>query len=388
MKNIFLKIIAIILVISNSSCKKEESGPSLESIKKSAISNYSNIVYASYSDSYDKAVDLKNTINSFVNNPSENTLAAAKQAWLDSRIPYLQTEVYRFYGGPIDGSNGPENKINAWPMDENYIDYVVNNANAGIINDSVNYPTINKDLIPNLNQTGGETNISTGYHAIEFLLWGQDLSATSAGTRPYTDYLTTGGTAKNQARRAQYLQVCADLLVENLAYLVDEWKPNAANYRAIFEAAPVDASIQKILLGMGSLAKGELSGQRMLVAWDKQNQEDEHSCFSDNTTNDIIYDALGIENIYYGRYTKIDGTIIDGTGINDVIKKANSSIDTKLSSQLAATKTAVEAIQSPFDQEIINTDGRVRVLTAITAIDTEANTIVELAVALGISLSL
>ena len=118
-----------------------------------ALSNYAEIVHASYVDSLTSAEDLEAKINTFVTTPTEANLTAAKDAWLDSREPYLQTEVYRFYDGPIDDSDGPEGALNAWPMDESYVDYTTDDANSGIVNDDTkdlakaNLATLNDEVV-------------------------------------------------------------------------------------------------------------------------------------------------------------------------------------------------------------------------------------------------
>lgn len=100
-----------------------------------AITTYSQIVLASYQDSLAAAQAMDTTIQAFTAAPTAATLSAAKTAWITSREPYLQTEVYRFYDGPIDNpTDGPEGLMNAWPLDESYIDYVEGNATAGIVN--------------------------------------------------------------------------------------------------------------------------------------------------------------------------------------------------------------------------------------------------------------
>ena len=104
--------------------------------------------------------------------PTAATLEAAKRAWLNARDDYGPTEAYRFYGGPIDNDDdGPEGQLNAWPMDEGYVDYVEARRTAGSINMVAEYPQITTELLIELNEAGGETNVSTGWHAIEFLLW-------------------------------------------------------------------------------------------------------------------------------------------------------------------------------------------------------------------------
>ena len=160
-----------------------------DSLARKVILHYSDIALATYEDSLEAARQMRAALLDLVEKPSPATLAAARQAWLKARTPYSQSEVFRFYAGPIDGENGPEELLNSWPMDEAYVDYVKDQPNAGIINDPEHYPMINAKLLASLNQKEGETNVSTGYHAIEFLLWGQDFNADGPGQRPSTDYL-------------------------------------------------------------------------------------------------------------------------------------------------------------------------------------------------------
>ena len=91
-------------------------------------------------------------MDAFLADPNETTLAAAKEAWLAAQEPYGQTEAYRFYGGPIDDADGPEPLLNAWPLDEAYVDYVEGAPEAGIINSPDSYPTIDQDLLISLNE--------------------------------------------------------------------------------------------------------------------------------------------------------------------------------------------------------------------------------------------
>jgi putative iron-regulated protein len=183
---------------------------------QAVVENYAKLLYANYSDTLAGAQALKTAVDAFVAAPSAASLQAAKEAWLASRPPYLQTEMARFYDGPIDNAvDGPEGLINAWPLDESYIDYVEGAPDAGIVNAVATYPTIDADLSVSLNEGQGEETISTGYHAVEFLLWGQDFNADGPGNRPFTDYVTGGGgTAANQERRGQYLRAVTGLLVE------------------------------------------------------------------------------------------------------------------------------------------------------------------------------
>ncbi|MEL6805652.1 MAG: imelysin family protein, partial [Bacteroidota bacterium] len=268
MKFFSLKLICAALAVAlvATGCNREPEDPEPEEtnveLKQSIIETYAEIVYANYQDSYDKAVEMKDAIDAFVADPENvEKFELAKQAWLDAREPYGQTEAFRFASGPIDDEDGPEGLMNAWPMDESYVDYVEGNANAGIINDPANHPTLDKAYLESLNEVGGEENVAIGYHAIEFLLWGQDNTSPSdlkPGQRPNTDFVDNG-TAPNADRRRQYLAVCADLLLDHLQSLLDEWKPNGS-YRTTFLALETDVALSNILTGIGVLSKSELAG--------------------------------------------------------------------------------------------------------------------------------
>ncbi len=258
-----MKKLILALFVLFISCKKKDDdvvATDDTSLRKEIVANYADIVYNNYLDSYNQAVLLKNSLASFVNSPSQATFDVAKSAYINARGPFLQTEAFRFYGGPIDADDSsPEGRLNSWPLDEAYIDYVDGNLNSGIINNLTDYPTITTILIDTLNGKVNEESISCGFHAIEFLLWGQDFNVSGPGQRPYTDYVT-GGTNSNQIRRGQYLLACADLLVQDLEILVNAWKPNYNNYRKTFIETPVNESLSKIMTGLGKLSKGELAG--------------------------------------------------------------------------------------------------------------------------------
>jgi putative iron-regulated protein len=298
------------------------------------------------------AQDLKTAIDDFTANPSASLLEDAKQAWLKARESYGQTEAFRFANGPIDDADGPEGLLNAWPLDEGYIDYVEGAENSGIINDLTNYPNLDEALLESLNESGGDKNISIGYHAIEFLLWGQDLTAPSekkAGLRPFTDYTTKS----NASRRAQYLKLSAAYLVSLLDDLKDEWKPNATNnYRAELLKKDPSATLSTILQSIGILAQSELGGERVLTAYNAKDQEEEHSCFSDNTHRDIVLNAQGVKNVFTGSYKKNDGTTVSGKSIADLLKSKDQETYDLVMSKLDKALSSAEAIPAPFDLAI------------------------------------
>lgn len=379
----FLSFLWMLLILPLEGCQKtnHHDDASSSSSQAAVVESYANLVYATYHDSYLQAVELQTALKELVAHPAEATLISAKNQWKASRTPYEQTEAFRFYGGPIDGENGPEGELNAWPMDEGYVDYVRGNDHAGIINN----PSVplNETSLRNLNIRGGEENVATGYHAIEFLLWGQDFDANGPGTRPYTDYVTDGtGTAAQQGRRGQYLLLVTQILVNDLKVVLDEWDPEVpSNYRQAFLQQNHQESLRQILSGMGILSRGELSGERMTVALASHDQEDEHSCFSDTTHSDLLNSAKSIQNVYLAHYVSSDGTITNGASIGDLL---DADLNTTMTNELEASISAIQKIQPPFDQEILSNEGRLRVHTGIDALRAQASTILTVAKALGI----
>lgn len=362
--------------------------PSGPATAEAVVLRYAENLYANYADSAAGAGRLRDAIDAFVDAPTAGGLAAARTAWADARPAYLQTEAARFYDGPIDNADdGPEAFINSWPLDEGYIDYVVGVPESGIINRPDLYPDISKELLISLNEGEDENTISTGWHAIEFLLWGQDLDPNGPGGRPFTDYVTDGsGTAANQARRGAYLRIVADLLVEDLEFVRDAWAPNQpSNYRAAFLAVEAPEALRRLLTGMGTLSGGELTGERLSVAYDTKDQEDEHSCFSDLTYIDHRNDELGIQNVFLGRYGAAQGP-----GVYDLVAGVDAQLADATRDAMTAARDAILAIPIPFDQAILGDDsdpGRQAIAAAIAALNAQTDKIAECAEALGISIS-
>jgi putative iron-regulated protein len=388
MKAITVILAAALLVVS---CKKEDDASPVTdpyaTQKTQLKTTYADMAFAVYDDSYTTAVTLKTALYDFVNNPSPTTHSAAKQAWLAAREVYGQSEIFRFVDGPIDNtSDGPEGLINAWPMDEAYVDYVQGAPNAGIINDAVNFPTIDAATIISANEFGAEVNISTGYHAIEFLLWGQDLDANGAGARSYTDFLTVGGTNSNQARRGQYLKVLADILVSALDQVRDAWDPaGVANYRQTFLSMDNNTALRKMFNSLQALSGDELAGERIYVAYENLDQEDEHSCFSDNTHRDIFLNAQGISNLYKGTYTRLNSTVVTGYSMEDLVAVVAPAKNTQLMARFTTTETLIGLMYTPFDQAIVLPAERPKVMDVVTSLQAEQLDILSIAADFGIT---
>ncbi len=397
---------------------KAESSPEVisaytEAQAKAVVNHYADIAHATFEDATISAKKLQKAIDAFMANPTAETQAAAKQAWVDARVPYMQTEVFRFGNTIVDDWEG---QVNAWPLDEGLIDYVADDyegetgnpaATANIIanktiqvgEDSIDVSNLTPELLADLNELAGiEANVTTGYHAIEFLLWGQDLNGTGpgAGERSYTDYLQGDAcTNGNCDRRVQYLKAVTDLLVTDLEEMTAQWKAGVTdNYRAELTKESGEAGIRKMLFGMGSLSLGELAGERMKVALEAFSPEDEHDCFSDNTHNSHFYNGLGIKNVYLGQYKRIDGTLVSGPSLSELVNSMDPAADKAMKEKFEVTQAALQAIVDSAEKDNVmfdmlidpeNTKGHEIVRTAIKALVDQTSSIESVAAALNIN---
>jgi putative iron-regulated protein len=342
---------------------------------RAALTTYAELAYRGYSDAAREARALSAKVDVLVAKPSAAGLAEARHAWLRARHPYQQTEVFRFYDGPIDAR---EMRINTWPIDEAYVDGTGQTGKLGIIDDGKLYPELSTELLASLNAKEGETSISTGYHVIEFLLWGADTNADGPGERPCTDY--AGG--ERATRRGRYLRLAVELLVRDLEEVRDAWAPGRENYRAKFSALPPTEALGLAIKGMGALGGPELAGERLTVAYETKAQENEHSCFSDNTVNDLTDDAVGIENVCLGRYELPGGPPLRGVGLCDAVAERDAALAGRLRANVLTSVETVRAIPSPFDRAILGDDAapaRVAIKAAIRALEEQTATLAALA---------
>jgi putative iron-regulated protein len=345
---------------------------------RAALHTYADLAHAAYSDAAVGIRKLGVASAALVATPSAATLAAARKAWRDARGPYRRTEHLRFYGGPIDAS---ELLINTWPIDENYVEAAPGEPPTGIIDDVQRYPELTPALLLELNAKGGETSISTGYHVVEFLLWGRDTRLDAPGERPHTDY--DPKTSSLATRRGRYLTLAVDLLREQLDELARSWAPNlSGNYRTTFLGMPSREALALAIKGLGTLSGPEMSGERLTVAYETKDQENEHSCFSDTTHDDLVGNALGIEGVCLGRAVRADGSALAGVGLCDAVAAVEPTLGARLRSEVAASVERLRRVPAPFDRAIQGPDdapGRLAVQGAIAALARQTRTLTEVA---------
>ncbi len=384
-------------------------GSALGADKAAVLDAYADIAEAGYADSLTTARRLGAAVDALIATPSAATMQAARAAWLQARVPYQQTEAFRFGNAIVDEWEG---KVNAWPLDEGLIDYVdpgmagsdenpyaainvIANASFTLSGESIDASVIDAALLEEtLHEADAiEANVATGYHAIEFLLWGQDLNGTGpgAGDRPWTDYATgdacTGG---NCDRRGEYLKAATGLLISDLEWMTAQWGEDGAARAALLDNP--DAGVVAIFTGMGSLSYGEQAGERMKLGLMLNDPEEEHDCFSDNTHASHYYDGLGIRNVYLGRYVRIDGSVVAGPSPADLVAAADPEADGRLRRALDAAMARLGEIKlvaeagMAYDQMLArgNAEGERLIEAAVDALVAQTREIERTVAALGL----
>ncbi len=402
--------IAATIALTGCSASKVNTNSSNQVTANQLLNSYANIALANYNDALKDARQLDEAINDFAAKPNSRNFELAKVAWLKARESYGQTEIFRLSNGPIDAEEGwvadaygsLEGQINAWPLDENMIDYTIDangKKTSGNIIDTkgkfnpggeesmvVDVTNITVDSLTALNENGGEANVSTGYHAIEFLLWGQDQDysnfvkdsitkgALVAGQRTLSDFTSD----VNALRRLDYLKAASSKIVSDLQTVKSAWEKEVKGNKGLYRAALLNTltgknasknisekeALKQIFAGMGVFVKSELANERIAVAVLTPSEEDEHSCFSDNTHRDIVTNYQGFKNVLMGTY---NGRVFGKAPIDMLDEKSKnrildlmSSIEDKIANINVVAKTSRH-----FDYQIQPNDPQAKVIVKL-----------------------
>ncbi len=388
-------IAAVVMVATSCSGQR---APSTQQV----LEGYRRVAEASYQATLQGVIELQAVVDALITQPSPATLDAARQAWRAARVPYAQTEALRFGNWFVDAWEG---RVNAWPIDEGFLDYVSAdylasptnpNARANLIaaeqirigERSLNSQTLDEGLLEALQTLSDhESNVATGFHAIEFFLWGQDLNRHGGGSgdRPWTDFAlgaedcTDGpipAPARHCERRRAVLQALLTLLRRELEQMTVVWGAQAGSYGDRLVQGPADEGLRRVLFGLSSMAGDELAGERLQVALLSQAPEEEQDCFSDDTHNAIYFNALGIDNFYFGRF----GALQAPQTLADLARATEPALAAQIERALQATQAAVAAIRQAGAQGAVfdtlirpgNAQGAAMIQAAIDALQTQA----------------
>jgi putative iron-regulated protein len=205
-------------------------------------------------------------------------------------------------------------------------------------------------------------------------LWGQDWNdpADAPGQRSHTDFIAQGDPATDvNARRGQYLKAASTLILSDLESVAAQWRESKEpNYRTAFVNGDVYTGLKRMFTGIAALAEVEMAGERMNVPLLSSDQEEEQSCFSDATADELRANAAGIEHVYFAKYQRLDGSTISGPSLADLVKAKDARAAEEIEARITRTRDALAAVKNPFDREILseNKEGQSRMQAAIDAL--------------------
>lgn len=334
MKNkLFISSLLVGSLLFQSCNESDDFGVDTENLtNKEVLTSLTNdVITATYKDLNDKAIVLRNAVNAFVANSNETTLQAVKQAWIDTRQPWEQSEGFLY--GPVD-TEGLDPAMDTWPVDVQAMNNILNSNQA-----------ITANLIASNNE-------ARGFHLIEFLVWGEDGSKTA-------DQINN--------RQKEYLVAAAQDLQNNTQALYNGWSTSGANYGSNFINAGIDnllypsqrAALEEIVEGLITIADEVANGKiedPLNSEGNTPNAELEESRFSNNSKKDFADNMRSIQNIYLGKYN------ITGKGLSTIVATKNPSLDLQMKSKITEAIEAIEAIPGTFTDAIFN--NRTKVVVA------------------------
>ena len=378
------------------------------------VSNYADIGLASFQDSLKTAEQLRTAIEELLNNPTDETLELAREAWRTARIPFEISEIY-MQSNPIVREWAK--RVNAWPIDPDYIDYpgsgfsmagndnsspgknIIASTTITVGENTVNVEKITTELISQkLHMPSGDpTKIASGYQVIEFLLWGNDTSGAEekdiedgAGKRPATDFSIETCTNGNCERRGEYLYATMNLLIEDLQEMVGNWLVTGQARRALL--ADPEQGLAMIVSGMGSLALGELAGNRLMRSINVGDQVAEQDRFSNNTNISYLFNARGLIGVYFGEYFTMQDEYIAGASMADILEKNAPELDEEfrvaLGFAMARMRLMVEYARDVEAYDLMiapgNEEGNSLILDAVSSLVDLSRVIEKFPAALGV----
>jgi putative iron-regulated protein len=277
------------------------------------------VAYTSLSKASLSAQVMDSKLASFMYHPNPMSQEEVKQAWRQSYDDFLYSLVFSYL--PIqDPPDWHTQKIayndlllqlDSGDIEGGYIDYIPGYPFSGIVNDLT--LAIDEDSIRSQHGFTDLTNASLGYHAIEFMFWGQEgkrsahdffpqentapvpMNETdeSAHNHEVKDTLDDEGSfhiPQNHNRRRQYTKLLSDLLQKDLHRIQRRWEPSTGYYAQLLQQSNTDNTLQAALIAGQRLISEELLQKRFQLT---------SSEFSNGSQQDLLALLTGLELWYF-----------------------------------------------------------------------------------------
>ena len=266
---------------------------------------------------------FQSSIATLTDQTNIENLSLSKQAWLNAHSAYELTTLHRYYVTQLMGEQDSlalmqlQYQINHWPIVPGYIDYVDGYPDSGIVHDiNVN---LDADSLREQHGSFDVSEVTLGFHAIEFLLWGYDADSVA---RPATDFdavleltpkeIESGYTLEQLSnnRRRLFLTVVADTLVNDFLALQSLWLAEEPSISQRIESISGTELIVILADSMSAMLTQELLQRSLYPMLNGNFVESVQSPYSRSTQNAVSSQLSGLERLLLERQTE-NGTTLD-----------------------------------------------------------------------------
>jgi uncharacterized iron-regulated protein len=275
-------------------------------------------VVATYSEMKTNALLLKEAVQTFKDNSSQENLNQACELWKSTRKPWEQSEAFLF--GPA-AFLSLDPSLDSWPLDQSQLEEVLKS---------------NFELTPAFIKEGLGFTLR-GFHTVEFLLFRNGSPRDAASVTE---------------REKEYLVAVTEVLYDDAALLHDEWDGGfASEFKNSGQSGSryisQESAVHEIIEGVITIAD-EVANGKIAEPYNTKDKMVVESQFSWNSLIDFENNIRGIQNAYLGGY---DGNNT-GSGLSVVVKEKNESLDTRIKSEITAAINAIKNIPSPFENNL------------------------------------
>ena len=266
---------------------------------------------------------FQSSIATLTDQTNIENLNLSKQAWLNAHSAYELTTLHRYYATQLMGEQDSlalmqlQYQINHWPIVPGYIDYVDGYPDSGIVHDiNVN---LDADSLREQHGSFDVSEVTLGFHAIEFLLWGYDADSVA---RPATDFdavleltpkeIESGYTLEQLSnnRRRLFLTVVADTLVKDFLAVQSLWLAEKPSISQRIESISGTELIVILADSMSAMLTQELLQRSLYPMLNGDFVESVQSPYSRSTQNAVSSQLSGLERLLLERQTE-NGTTLD-----------------------------------------------------------------------------
>lgn len=326
-KRILVFIFSVLFVLSCGGGGSDDSeegggqGGTNDQLIQSILNDYVDVVVVpTYNLLSERATAFRQAVETLQNDPTDENLEAARDAWYAARIPWEQSESWLF--GPVD-FKGHDPALDTWPVNRTDLDAVLDSGNE-----------LTEQFVSNLDPS------LKGFHTAEYLLF--DFSVEELGDREF-EYLVS--VVKDIQSTAQ--ELLADW-TEGDEPFGDVMKGAGTN--SIFPSQ--ESALEQIIEGM-SIILDEVANGKIAEPYDNQDVEAVESQFSFNSRTDFANDIIGVLNVYLGDQQDL-GT--SGTGLNELVAQSDPELSARMEQEIMDAVAAILAIPQPFRDAILDPD--------------------------------